>query len=74
MESELGAGVIPMFRKFDLPNSVNYIRVHCAMILTVYDGKIIASLAPSTGDKIAVPHKMCGEDAAPDLPGFAVPG
>ncbi len=44
------------------------------MILTADAGEILAPPGPGTSETITILHKMCGEDAAADLPGFAVAG
>ncbi|MCZ6849572.1 MAG: hypothetical protein O7F75_12080 [Alphaproteobacteria bacterium] len=63
-----------MLRKFGLSNKFNDLRIYCAMILTADAGEILAPPGPGTSETITILHKMCGEDAAADLPGFAVAG
>ena len=63
-----------MFRNFDSPKKFNDLKVHCAMILMVDDGEIIAPPGPRTSDKVTILYDICGEDAAVDHPGIAVTG
>ena len=44
------------------------------MILTADAGEIIAPPGLGTSETITILHEKCGEDAAVDLPGFAVAG